>query len=72
MAYKDISVLKGCNGHHQLVAAYQCQPKAETQLSSGSSQEFGAAIEPMAHVAVIGLLEDFIQREAAHAILSVE
>jgi hypothetical protein len=63
-------VLKGCCGDHQLVAAYQSQPHAETLLSSRSPQEFAAAIEQMAHLAIIGLLEDFIQREAAHAIIN--
>jgi hypothetical protein len=46
-------------------AAYK--DSVRIQLNSESLQEFAAAVEQLAHQALVGLPVDFIQREAAHA-----
>jgi hypothetical protein len=54
-------------GDHQLAAAYRSQFKAMVQTSGETLQEFAAAVEQLAHRALVGLPLAFIQTEAAHA-----
>jgi hypothetical protein len=67
-AYKDIiGALEGHYREHQLVAAYWSQLRARIQFNSKSLQKFAAALEQMAHWALVGLPVGFIQRKATHA-----
>jgi hypothetical protein len=62
--YEDtIGALKGRYGDHQLAAAYREELKARTQLIGESLQEFAAAVEQLAHRALVGLPVEFIQKE---------
>jgi hypothetical protein len=51
------------------VEIYRSQLKARIQLSGESLQGFAPAVEQLAHRALVGLPLDFIQREAAHAVI---
>jgi hypothetical protein len=68
VTYEDfVRALKGCCRDHQLVADYWPQLKARTQMSGESLQQFAAAVDQVAHQALVGLPENFIQREADYA-----
>jgi hypothetical protein len=47
--------------------AYRSQLKARVQASSETLREFAAAIEQLAHRALVGLPVAFIQTAAAHS-----
>jgi hypothetical protein len=65
--YEDIvGALKGRYGNHRLAATYRTQLNARTQLIGESRQEFGAAVEQLAHRVIVELPVDFIKKEAAH------
>jgi hypothetical protein len=68
--YEEISgALKGRFGDHQLAAAFRSQFKARVQTSGETLQEFAAAVEQLAHRALVGLPLAFIQTEASHAFI---
>jgi hypothetical protein len=54
---------------HLLAAACRSQLKARIQLRSMSLQEFAAAVEQLAHWALVRLPVGFIQRKATHAFI---
>jgi hypothetical protein len=58
-------VLKIRYRDHQLEAVYWSQFKARTKLRGESLQESAAATGQLALRVLVGLPEDFIQREAA-------
>jgi hypothetical protein len=60
--YEDILVLKGLYEDHQLAAAYHSQQEARNHLTDKSVQEFAV------HCALVGLPQDVIWREVAHAL----
>jgi hypothetical protein len=64
--------LKGRFGDHQLAAAYRSHFKARVQASGESLQGFAAAVEQLAHRALVGLPLTFIQTETAHAFIDGE
>jgi hypothetical protein len=67
-SYEDIAgALQDRFGDHQLAAAYRLHLKARVQMSSETLQEFAAAVEQLAHRALVGLPVGYIQMEAAHA-----
>jgi hypothetical protein len=69
-SYEDIvGALQGRFGDHQLAAAYRSQLKARVQTSGVTLQEFDAAVEQLAHQALVGLPVGYIQTEAAHAFI---
>jgi hypothetical protein len=69
-SYEDIvGALQDRFGDHQLTAAYRSQLKAWVQTGNETLQEFAAAVEQFAHWALVGLLADHIQTEAAHAFI---
>jgi hypothetical protein len=73
MTYEDtVGDLMGHYGDHQLAAACQVQLKDRIQLIIESLQEFAAAIEHLAHRALVGLPMDFIQMEVVHAFIDSE
>jgi hypothetical protein len=61
-----VATLKGRYGDHHLAAVNRAQLKARIQLIGESQQTFAAAVEQLAHWALVGLPVDLIQREAAH------
>ena len=68
--YEDIvGALQDRFGDHQLAAAYRSRLKARVQASSETLQEFAAAVEQLAHRALVGLPVTFIQTEAAHTFI---
>jgi hypothetical protein len=68
--YEDIvGALRDRFGDHQLAAAYRSHLKARVQSGGETLQEFAAAVEQLAHRALVGLPEGHIQTEAAHAII---
>jgi len=68
--YEDIvESLWGRFGDHQLAAAYRSHLKARVQASGKTLQEFAAAVEQLAHRALVGLPVAFIQTEAAHSFI---
>ena len=70
VTYKDIvESLRDRFGDHQLAAAYWSQLKARMQESGETLQEFAAAVEQLAHRALVGLPVAFIQTEAAHSFI---
>jgi polyhydroxyalkanoate synthesis regulator phasin len=69
-SYEDIvGALRGRFGIHQLAAAYRSHLKARVQTCGETLQEFPAAVEQLAHQALVGLPEGHIQTEAAHAFI---
>jgi hypothetical protein len=69
-SYEDIvGALQDRFGDHQLAAAYRSYLKARVQTSGETLQEFAAAIERLAHRALVGLPVGYIQTEAAHAFI---
>jgi hypothetical protein len=69
-SYEDIvGALRDRFGDHQLAAAYRSQLKARVQTGGETLQEFAAAVEQLAHRALVGLPADHIQTEAAHAFI---
>ena len=68
--YEDIlAVLDGRYGDHQLAAAYRVQMRNRTQRGNESLQEFAAEVEQLDHMALDGLPQDHIQREAAYTFI---
>jgi hypothetical protein len=64
---KDIvGAMKGCYRDHQLWPT-RCNRKPEPSLLA--SHEFAAAIEQLAHWALVGLPVKCVQREATHAFI---
>lgn len=62
--------MKGYFKGHLLVAAYQSQMKAKTQLSSELLQGCAAIIEQLAHRSLVKLPESFTQRKEAYAFIN--
>jgi hypothetical protein len=60
-----LGTLRGRYGHHQLAAAYR-HNKRPGYSWAACLQEFAAAVERLAHRALVGSHVDFIQGEAAH------
>jgi hypothetical protein len=61
--YQDvIGALRDRFGDHQLAAAYRSQLKARVQISGETLQEFVAAAEQLAHLALVELPLAFIVR----------
>jgi len=56
-------------GDHNLAAAYRSQLKARVQASGETLQEFAAAVEQLAHRALVGLPVAFVQTEATHSFI---
>jgi hypothetical protein len=70
-SYEDIvGALRDRFGDHQLAAAYRSHLKARVQMGGETLQEFAAAVEQLAHRALLGLPVGHIQTEAAHAFIS--
>jgi hypothetical protein len=68
-SYEDIvGALRDRFGDHQL-AAYRSHLKARMQTGGETLQEFAAAVEQLAHQALVGLPADHIQTEAAHTFI---
>lgn len=68
--YEDIvGALRDRFGDHQLAAAYRSQLKTRVQASEETLQEFAAAVEQLAHRALVGLPVGYIQTKAAHAFI---
>jgi hypothetical protein len=68
--YEDIvGALRDRFGDHQLAAAYRSQLKTRVQASGETLQEFAAAVEQLAHRALVGLPVGYIQTEAAHSFI---
>jgi hypothetical protein len=69
-SYEDIvGALRDRFGDHQPAAAYRSHLKARVQTGGETLQEFAAAVEQLAHRALVGLPADHIQTEAAHAFI---
>jgi hypothetical protein len=69
-SYEDIiGALRDRFGDHQLAAAYRSQLKARVQLNGETLQKVAAAVEQLAHRALVGLPVGFIQTEAANAFI---
>ena len=64
-----VGALRDRFGDHQPAAAYRSQLITRVQMSGETLQEFGAALEQLAHRALVGLPVAFIQTEAAHAFI---
>jgi hypothetical protein len=70
-SYEDIvGVLQNRFGDHQLAAAYRSQLKVRVQMRDEREQEFAAAVEQLAHRALVGLPVGFIQTDTAHAFIN--
>jgi hypothetical protein len=70
-SYEDIvGTLQDRFGDHQLAAVYQSQLKARVQTSGEILQEFAAAVEQLAHRALVELPVGHIQTEAVHAFIN--
>jgi hypothetical protein len=70
-SYEDIvGALQDRFGDHQLAAAYRSRLKARVQTGGETLQEFAAAVEQLAHRALVGLPLCHIQTEAAHAFIN--
>jgi hypothetical protein len=70
-SYEDIvGALQDRFGDHQLAAAYRSQLKARVQKSGETLQEFAAAVEQLAHQALVGRPVGYIQTEAAQAFIN--
>ena len=68
--YEDIvESLRDRFDDHQLAAAYRSQLKVRVQAGGETLQEFAAAIEQLAHRALVGLPVAFVQMEAAHSFI---
>jgi hypothetical protein len=66
--YEDIvGTLHDRFGDHQLAAAYRSHLKAREQTRGETLQEFVAAVEQLAHRALVGLPVGYIHTAAAHA-----
>jgi hypothetical protein len=64
-SYEDIvGALQDRFGDHQLAVAYRSHLKARVQTSGETLQEFAAAVEQLAHWALVGLPVGHIQTEA--------
>jgi hypothetical protein len=64
--FEDIvGALKGRYGDHRLAASYRAQLKAALQLIGESPQKFAAAVEQLAHLALVGIPVEFMQTETA-------
>jgi hypothetical protein len=69
-SYEDIvGALQDRFREHQLAAAYQSHLKARVPTGGETLQEFAAAVEQLAHRALVGLPADHIQTEAAYAFI---
>jgi hypothetical protein len=69
-SYEDIvGALRERFGDHQLAAAYRSHLKARVQTGVETLQEFAAAVEQLAHRALVGLPPGHIQTVAAHAFI---
>jgi hypothetical protein len=69
-SYEDIvGALQDRFGDHQLAAAYRSHLKARVQTGGETLKGFAAAVEQLAHRALVGLPVDHIQTEAAHAFI---
>jgi hypothetical protein len=70
-SYEDIvGALRDLFGDHQLAAAYRSHLKVRVQTCGETLQEFAAAVEQLAHRALVELPVDHIQTEAAHAFIN--
>jgi hypothetical protein len=69
-SYEDIVwALQDRFGDHKLAAAYRSRLKARVQTGGKKLQEFAAAVEQLAHRALVGLPTNHIQTEVAHAFI---
>jgi hypothetical protein len=62
--------LKGRYGEHKLAAAYRLKLKPRTQVSAETLQEFAEAVEQLTNAALVGLSENFMQRETTYAFVN--
>jgi len=68
--YEDIvDSLRNRFADHQLAAAYRSQLKTRVKASGETLQEFAAAVEQLAHRAMVGLPVAFVQTETAHSFI---
>jgi hypothetical protein len=69
-SYEDIvGALQDRFGDHQLTTAYRSHLKARVQTGGETLQEFAAAVEQVAHRALVGLPVGYIRTETAHAFI---
>jgi hypothetical protein len=69
-SYEDtVGALQDRFGDHQLAAAYRSHLKARVQTGGETLQEFAAAVEQLAHRALVGFPVGHIQTEAAHSFI---
>jgi hypothetical protein len=58
-------------GRHELAAVYRSRLKKSVQLSGETLRELAAAVELLAHSALVSLHADIAQRQAAYAVIDV-